>query len=136
MRPMMRSIMSRYRADEATIVLIDPRRKSVGVVPEEWLSRYTYAVGDIKQVVGSLCELLKSAFPHRRPLSTRCCKFWESREIFIVVDDATVWPSATTRWRTWRPTSSRPTSLGCTSSPPPKSATGASSPRGLGAAGW
>jgi type VII secretion protein EccCa/type VII secretion protein EccCb len=95
-RAVMRSIMARYRADEATIVLIDPRRKSVGVVPEEWLSRYTYALGDIKQVVGSLCELLEKRLPPptatQHEMLTR--KFWEGRKIFIVVDDATVWPSA------------------------------------------
>jgi hypothetical protein len=86
----------RYRADEATIVLIDPRRKSVGVVPEEWLSRYTYALGDIKQVVSSLCELLEKRLPPptatQHEMLTR--KFWEGREISIVIDDATVWPSA------------------------------------------
>ena len=41
LRVMMRSIMARYSPDEATIVLIDPRRKLVGVVPDEWLSRYS-----------------------------------------------------------------------------------------------
>jgi hypothetical protein len=40
---MMRATMSRYSPDEATIVLIDPKRKLVGVVPEEtWLSEYAY----------------------------------------------------------------------------------------------
>jgi S-DNA-T family DNA segregation ATPase FtsK/SpoIIIE len=95
-RAMMRSIMARYRSDEATIVLIDPRRKSVGVVPDEWLSRYTYALGDIKQVVGSMCELLEKRLPPptatQHEMLTR--KFWEGREIFVVVDDATVWPTA------------------------------------------
>jgi S-DNA-T family DNA segregation ATPase FtsK/SpoIIIE len=83
----------RYRADEATIVLIDPRRKSVGVVPEEWLSRYTYALGDIKQGVSSLCELLEKRLPPptdtQHEMLTR--KFWAGREISIVIDDATVW---------------------------------------------
>jgi S-DNA-T family DNA segregation ATPase FtsK/SpoIIIE len=50
-RAMMRSIMARYSPDEATIILIDPRRRSVGVVPDKWLSRYTYALGDIKEVI-------------------------------------------------------------------------------------
>jgi S-DNA-T family DNA segregation ATPase FtsK/SpoIIIE len=136
-RAMMRSIMARYRSDEATIVLIDPRRKSVGVVPDEWLSRYTYALGDIKQAVGSLCELLEKRLPPptatQHEMLTR--KFWEGREIFVVVDDARCGRPPTTRWRAWRPTSSRPTSSGCTSSPPPTSATGASSPRGLSVRG-
>jgi S-DNA-T family DNA segregation ATPase FtsK/SpoIIIE len=95
-RVMMRTIMARYRPDEATIVLIDPRRKSVGVVPDEWLSRYSYAQGDIKQVIASLCELLEKRQPPptatQHEMLTR--KFWTGREIFVVVDDATVWPTA------------------------------------------
>jgi S-DNA-T family DNA segregation ATPase FtsK/SpoIIIE len=46
-RAMMRSVMARYSPDEVTIILIDPRRRSVVVAPEEWLSRYTYTQGDI-----------------------------------------------------------------------------------------
>lgn len=95
-RAMMRSIMSRYRTDEATIILIDPRRKSVGVVPDEWLSRYTYALGDIKLVINDLCEIFEKRLPPptatQHEMLTR--KFWEGREFFIVVDDATVWPTA------------------------------------------
>jgi FtsK/SpoIIIE family len=40
-RAMMRSVMARYNPDQATIILIDPRQRSVGVVPDEGLSRYT-----------------------------------------------------------------------------------------------
>ena len=95
-RAMMRSIMARYSADEATIILIDPRRRSVGVVPEEWLSRYSYALGDIKQVINGLCEVLDKRQPPptatQHEMLTR--KFWTGREFFVVVDDATVWPTA------------------------------------------
>ncbi|PXX01564.1 type VII secretion protein EccCa [Mycolicibacterium moriokaense] len=95
-RAMMRSIMARYSADEATIILIDPRRRSVGVVPDEWLSRYTYALADIKQVVNGLCEVLEKRQPPptatQHEMLTR--KFWTGREFFVVVDDATVWPTA------------------------------------------
>jgi S-DNA-T family DNA segregation ATPase FtsK/SpoIIIE len=95
-RAMMRSIMARYSPDEATIVLIDPRRRSVGVVPDEWLSRYSYALGDIKQVVNGLCEVLEKRQPPttatQHEMLTR--KFWTGREFFVVIDDATVWPTA------------------------------------------
>ena len=37
-RAMMRGVMRSYASTEATIILIDPRRTSVGVVPEDtWL---------------------------------------------------------------------------------------------------
>ena len=66
------------------------------MVPDEWLSRYTYALGDIKQVVGSLCELLEKRLPPptatQHEMLTR--KFWTGREFFVVIDDATVWPTA------------------------------------------
>jgi hypothetical protein len=51
---MMRSIMARYSPNEATIILIDPRRRSVGVVPDEWLSRYSYAQGIIADATHAL----------------------------------------------------------------------------------
>ena len=54
LRTMMRSVMAHYSPDEATIVLIDPRRRHMGVVPEEtWLSRYAYTLNDIKKAAGS-----------------------------------------------------------------------------------
>jgi S-DNA-T family DNA segregation ATPase FtsK/SpoIIIE len=66
------------------------------VVPDdEWLSRYTYALGDIKQVINGLCEVLENRQPPtatQHEMLTR--KFWSGREFFVVVDDATVWPTA------------------------------------------
>lgn len=93
LRVMMRGIMSRYTPDEATIILVDPRRRSVGVVPDEWLSRYTYAVADIKQVIDSLCGELAQRQPppgtSQQDMLTR--KFWSGREFFLVIDDITSW---------------------------------------------
>jgi type VII secretion protein EccCb len=97
LRTMMRAIMARYSPDEATIVLIDPRRKLVGVVPEDtWLSRYSYAVGDIGEVTRSLCQLFETRLPppgtSQRDMLTR--QFWTGRRIFVVIDDITSWQSA------------------------------------------
>jgi S-DNA-T family DNA segregation ATPase FtsK/SpoIIIE len=96
LRAMIRSIMTRYTPEEATFILIDPRRRSVGVVPDEWLSRYSYAQGDIRQVVNDLCGVLDQRQPPptatQQEMLTR--KFWSGREFFVVVDDATVWPTA------------------------------------------
>ncbi|BBZ15025.1 type VII secretion protein EccCa [Mycobacterium branderi] len=96
LRVMMRSIMSRYSSEEATIVLFDPRRKLVGVVPEEWLSRYSYAAGDMRKVVDSLCQLLEERQPppgtSQQEMLTR--RFWTGRRIFLVIDDITSWQTA------------------------------------------
>jgi type VII secretion protein EccCb len=96
LRTMMRSIMTRYSPDEATIVLIDPRRKLVGVVPEEWLSRYSYAVQDIKEVANGLAQLLEQRMPppgtSQQEMLTR--QFWTGRRFFVVIDDITSWQSA------------------------------------------
>lgn len=94
LRTVMRGIMDRYSSDEATIVLIDPRRKLVGVVPEEtWLSRYSYAVNDIKDVIAGLCQVLETRMPppgtSQQEMLTK--QFWTGRRFFVVVDDITSW---------------------------------------------
>ncbi|MDT5117522.1 MAG: hypothetical protein QOE30_3261 [Mycobacterium sp.] len=94
LRTMMRSIMMRYSPDEATIILIDPRRKLVGVVPEDtWLSRYSYAVNDIKEVTAGLCQELERRMPppgtSQQEMLTK--QFWTGRRFFVVIDDITSW---------------------------------------------
>lgn len=97
LRTVMHSIMAHYSPDEATIVLIDPRRRHLGVVPDEtWLSRYAYTRDDIARAAAELCELFDRRTP---PPGTSTAEmlsrqFWTGRKIFIVVDDATSWNSA------------------------------------------
>ena len=113
-RAMMRSVVAHYSPDEATIILIEPRRRSVGVAPEEWLSRYTYTPGDIKQVVQSFCEVLEKRQPPpaatQHEILTR--KFWIGRE-FVSSTTRRCGRRPTTRWRGWHPMWSRPIPLGC-----------------------
>lgn len=94
LRTVMRSIMSRYRPEDATIVLFDPTRKLVGVVPEDpWLSQYAYNRDDIRDVCLRLAELMRSRQPppgtSQTDLLTK--KFWTGREFFVIVDDITSW---------------------------------------------
>ncbi|WP_375489191.1 type VII secretion protein EccCa, partial [uncultured Mycobacterium sp.] len=100
LRTMMLSIMSRYRPQEASIILIDPRRKLVGVVPEDpdnpWLAQYAYTTTNIREVVGHLCALLERRLPppgtSQQELLTR--RFWTGKELFLVVDDLSSWSNA------------------------------------------
>jgi S-DNA-T family DNA segregation ATPase FtsK/SpoIIIE len=93
LRVLCRSIMARYRPEDATIILIDPRRKLVGVVADEWLSRYAYATGDIKVVIEGLCQILDGRMPPpdatQQEMLTRT--FWSGREFFVIIDDLTSW---------------------------------------------
>jgi len=55
---------------------------SVGAVPDEWLSRDTYALGDIKQVINELCAVLEERQPPptvtQHEMLTK--KFWPLEE--------------------------------------------------------
>jgi hypothetical protein len=94
---MLMGVMRSYAPSEATIILIDPRRKLVGVVPDEpWLSAYAYAPSNIREVIGELCTILQERQPppgttQQEMLTT---KFWSGREFFLVVDDISSWPNA------------------------------------------
>ena len=96
LRTVMHAVMARYRPDEATIVLFDPTRKLIGVVPDEnWLSAYAYRPEEIRAV----CDQLAATLAQRQPppgvtqaeLLTR--SFWTGREFFVVCDDISSWNS-------------------------------------------
>lgn len=93
LRTMCRAIMARYRPAEATIALFDPRRKLVGVVPEEWLTVYAYSTGDIREAVKQLSQLFATRMPPpgttQQDMLTR--QFWSGRRIYVVIDDITSW---------------------------------------------
>ena len=97
LRTMMHSIMAHYRPDEATIVLIDPRRRHLGVVPEDtWLSRYAYTRADIALAATELDDLFnrRTPPPGTSPSEMLSRQFWTGRKIFVVIDDITSWNSA------------------------------------------
>jgi S-DNA-T family DNA segregation ATPase FtsK/SpoIIIE len=94
LRAMMRGIMAAYRPDEATIILIDPRRTSVGVVPEDdWLGGYAQNPTHIQAVIADLCKILAQRVPPpgatQQELATK--RFWTGREFFVVIDGITSW---------------------------------------------
>ena len=92
-------------------------RASVGVVPGGQLAgglcakpRATFAT-----VIKDLCAILKERQPppgaSQAELATK--RFWEGRELFLVVDDITSWcQHSKPAGRSWRPTSNRAKSLG------------------------
>ncbi|WP_094287345.1 type VII secretion protein EccCa [Mycobacterium lehmannii] len=97
LRTMMHSIMAHYTPDEATIALIDPRRRHLGVVPEDtWLSRYAYTRGDIALAADELAQLFdkRTPPPGTSPSEMLSRQFWTGRKIFLVIDDITSWTSA------------------------------------------
>ena len=73
LRVMMPAIMARYSPDEATIVLIDPRRRLVGVVPEEWLAVATRTpAATSRRCPAGLAQLFERVCLRRAPRSTTC----------------------------------------------------------------
>lgn len=96
LRAMMRGIMHTYTDQQATIILIDPRRSSVGVVPPEWLSAYARMPEEIAARIGDLVGVLKQRQPppgvSQQDLATK--RFWTGREFFVVVDGIGTWGNA------------------------------------------
>jgi S-DNA-T family DNA segregation ATPase FtsK/SpoIIIE len=97
LRVMLHGIMRQYSPQEATIVLVDPRRKLVGIVPDApWLSAYAYTPTHIREVAAELATVLQGRQPppgatQQQMLTT---KFWSGREFFVVVDDISSWSNA------------------------------------------
>ena len=97
LRTLMHAVMASYSPDEATIVLIDPRRRHLGVVPEDtWLSRYAYTRGDIATAASELADLFdrRTPPPGTSPSEMLSRQFWSGRKIFVFADDITSWNSA------------------------------------------
>ena len=97
LRTVMRGVMARYSADEATIVLFDPTRKLIGVVPEDrWLAQYAYRQEDIRTVCERLAEVMTERQPppgtSQHDLLTK--RFWTGRQFFVIADDISSWHTA------------------------------------------
>jgi S-DNA-T family DNA segregation ATPase FtsK/SpoIIIE len=97
LRTLMHAVMAHYSPDEATIVLLDPRRRHLAVVPEEtWLSRYAYTRDDIALAATELADLFdrRTPPPGTSPSEMLRRQFWTGRKIFVFADDITTWNSA------------------------------------------
>ncbi|MCG5433043.1 type VII secretion protein EccCb [Mycobacterium sp. MYCO198283] len=94
LRVMCQAITSTYHPDEARIVVLDPRRTLLGVVQGAHLREYAYTQTAIKEAVRSVVAELDARQPppgtSQQDMMTK--KFWSGPEIFVVVDDAGVWP--------------------------------------------
>lgn len=95
-------IMARYQAREAGIILFDPPRTSIGVVPgsaaaeaagNKYLAAYQSSRDAIAAEVAMLCDILQQRRPPagttQEDLMTK--RFWSGPEIFVVVDGITSW---------------------------------------------
>ncbi|GAA2424359.1 type VII secretion protein EccCa [Mycolicibacterium llatzerense] len=104
-RAVVTGIMSRYPAREAGIIMFDPPRTSVGVVPgsaadeaagRKYLGAYQSSRDGISATVTQLCAMLESRRPppgtSQEDLLTK--RFWSGPEIFVVVDGITTWSTA------------------------------------------
>lgn len=97
LRAVMLGIMRSYRPDEATIILLEHRRANVGVPPPDtWLSAYAQNPSHIAEVVKSLAATLEQRRPppNASPEDLATKRFWEGRELFVIIDGATAWPGA------------------------------------------
>ena len=95
LRVMCRSITSLYRPEEAQILVLDPRRTLLGVVQGPHLRDYAYTQSAIREAIKELVAELENRQPppgtSQEEMMTKT--FWSGPEIFVVIDDAGVWPT-------------------------------------------
>ena len=94
LRTLCRAITSQYTPDQARLVIIDPRRTLLGVVQGPHLGDYAYTQTAIRESVRQVVAELDNRQPP--PGTTQeemmAKKFWSGPEIFVVIDDAGLWP--------------------------------------------
>lgn len=94
LRVLCRAITSQYRPDEARLVILDPRRTLLGVVQGPHLGEYAYTQTAIREAVRAVVAELDTRQPPpgttQEEMMTK--KFWSGPEIFVVIDDAGIWP--------------------------------------------
>jgi len=95
LRGLCRAITSMYRPEEAQILVLDPRRTLLGVVQGAHLRDYAYTQGAIREAIRELVAELENRQPPpgttQHEMMTKT--FWSGPEIFVVIDDAGVWPT-------------------------------------------
>jgi type VII secretion protein EccCb len=94
LRVLCRAITSQYGPDEARLVILDPRRTLLGVVQGPHLGDYAYTQTAIREAVRGVVAELETRHPPpgttQQDMMTK--KFWSGPEIFVVIDDAGIWP--------------------------------------------
>jgi len=95
LRVLCRAITSLYRPEEAQILVLDPRRTLLGVVQGPHLRDYAYTQSAIREAIRVLVAELDTRQPPpgttQEEMMTKT--FWSGPEIFVVIDDAGVWPT-------------------------------------------
>ena len=94
LRTLCRAITSQYTPDEARLVIVDPRRTLLGVVQGPHLGEYAYTQTAIREAIRQVVAELDNRQPPpgttQQEMMTK--KFWSGPEIFVVIDDAGLWP--------------------------------------------
>ena len=95
LRVLCRAITSLYRPEEAQILVLDPRRTLLGVVQGPHLRDYAYTQSAIREALRELVAELDNRQPPpgttQEEMMTKT--FWSGPEVFVVIDDAGVWPT-------------------------------------------
>ena len=94
LRVVCRAITSHYSPEEARIVVLDPRRTLLGAVQGPHLGEYAYTHAAIREAVRAVVAELDRRQPPpgttQEEMMTK--QFWSGPEIFVVIDDAGMWP--------------------------------------------
>ncbi len=83
------SIMARYRADEARILVVDYRRALTDHVPAEYLAGYAAGSAGAAAFMADLEPLLRNRLPGPEVTGAQLTarSWWSGPEVFVLVDD-------------------------------------------------
>lgn len=81
-------------AEQARIVMLDPRREHLATLPEEMLAIYAGTQDTMREAVNQLCVTLRSRMPGPdvTPEELRSRSWWSGPELYLIIDDDDLLP--------------------------------------------
>ncbi|WP_017558258.1 type VII secretion protein EccC [Nocardiopsis baichengensis] len=89
LRLVTRAIRERYTAEEARVVVVDPRRGLFDAIPEEQRLGYAVTGASAQEMMNAAAQALKPRLPGPEvtPEELRARSWWTGPELFVVIDD-------------------------------------------------
>ena len=89
LRGLAHQIVTRYRPEQARLVIVDYRRSLLGAVASDHLISYTSSAAALTQALAELVESLQRRLPGPdvTPEQLRARSWWTGPDVFVLVDD-------------------------------------------------
>lgn len=89
LRTIARQIATRYKPEEARLLVVDYRRSLLGEIPESHLAGYAAGANDGRKLLRDADEAIRTRLPGPdvTPEQLRARSWWKGPDLFIIVDD-------------------------------------------------